>query len=188
MTINHRELNPEKKATKRVKNTKAADSDDEESKEQDAHQEYLGIDQNHLIDYEDPENAKGAQGIKFSMSLKGLGISLIDDEPKELLYATLSDFQLKFNLSTSAGEVSKKNNDRMIQTKLDFKLTIGNLQIDNMLDDDMSVVFCPKKLYDELILTERNYQKYKDEPLQREFRAIEPIDKVLKRRDELALQ
>jgi len=36
-------------------------------------------------------------------------------------------------------------------------------------------------------LTERNYQKYKDEPLQREFRAVEPIDKVLKRRDELAL-
>ena len=44
LTINHRELNPEKKATKRVRNTKAADSDDEESKEQNAHQEYLGID------------------------------------------------------------------------------------------------------------------------------------------------
>lgn len=55
-----------------------------------------------------------------------------------------------------------------------------------MLDDEMSVLFCPTKLYKDLVLTERNYDEMG--PLQREYRAIEPIDKVLKKRDGLVEQ
>lgn len=40
----------------------------------------------------------------------------------------------------------------------------------------MSVVFCPAKLYKDLVLTEKNYDEMG--PLQKEYRAIEPIEKV----------
>lgn len=187
LTIYHQELDPERKgaAKRRVRKLNAPDSDeDAEDGDQQASEakEYLGIDQNHLIEYEDPENAKGAKGIKFQMHLKGMGISLIDNQPKELLYATVSDLKIEYKMSTSG--VRKKNRDRLIQTKTELRFSIGNLQVDNMLDDQMSVLFCPTKLYKDLVLTERNYDEMG--PLQREYRAIEPIEKVLKKRDGLS--
>lgn len=47
-----------------------------------------------------------------------MGISMIDNQPKELLYATLSDLKVDFKMSTSVGRIRKKNNDRLIQTKM----------------------------------------------------------------------
>lgn len=55
-----------------------------------------------------------------------------------------------------------------------------------MLDDQMSVVFCPTKLYKDLVLTEKNYDEMG--PLQKEYRAIESIEKVQKKKDLLGQQ
>lgn len=60
-------------------NTQAQDSDDDAEQKDEADDGYLGIDQNHLIDYEDPEKAKGAKGVNFELKLKGMGISMIDN-------------------------------------------------------------------------------------------------------------
>lgn len=37
-------------------------------------------------------------------------------------------------MSTSTKRIRKKNNN-LISTKTDFRMSVGNLQIDNMLDD-----------------------------------------------------
>lgn len=47
----------------------------------------------------------------------------------------------------------------------------------------MAVAFCPAKLYRDLVLTEKNYDEMG--PLQKEYRAIESIEKVQKKRDAL---
>lgn len=183
LSIYHKELDPK---TRRgtLRNEPGVEAqlpgDDRQGKQQE--EEYLGIDQQHLLEYEDPENAKGAKGIEFSLHLKGMGISIIDNQPKELFYATLSDFKVDLKMSTSTKRIRKKNNN-LVSTKTDFRMSVGNLQIDNMLDDQMSVVFCPAKLYKDLVLTERNYDEMG--ALQKEYRAIEPIEKVLKKKDVL---
>jgi hypothetical protein len=114
-----------------------------------------------------------------------MGISIIDNQPRELFYATLSDFKVDLKMSTSTKRIRKKNNN-LISTKTDFRMSVGNLQIDNMLDDQMSVVFCPTKLYKDLVLTEKNYDEMG--PLQKEYRAIESIEKVQKKKDLLDQQ
>ena len=76
-----------------------------------------------------------------------MGISMIDDQPKELLYATLTDFKVDFSVTTMVGSVSERNKDQLNQTRMELKLSIGNLQVDNMLqgqeNDSMAVMFCP---------------------------------------------
>ena len=47
----------------------------------------------------------------------------------------------------------------------------------------MSVMFCPAQLYKDLVLTERNYNDMG--PLQREYRAIESIEKVQQKKEVL---
>lgn len=50
----------------------------------------------------------------------------------------------------------------------------------------MSVMFCPAQLYKDLVLTERNYNDMG--PLQREYRAIESIEKVQQKKEVLDQQ
>lgn len=55
-----------------------------------------------------------------------MGISIIDNQPRELFYATLSDFKVDLKMSTSTKRIRKKNNN-LISTKTDFRMSVGNL-------------------------------------------------------------
>lgn len=41
-------------------------------------------------------------------------------------------------------------------------LEIGNLQIDNLINDDMPVIFCSKKIFEDLVLNDKNYSQLSD--------------------------
>jgi hypothetical protein len=40
-------------------------------------------------------------GMKTNLKLKGIGISFIDNQPKELLYVSLNDLQVIYNYNTT---------------------------------------------------------------------------------------
>lgn len=65
------------------------------------------------------------EGCHMCINLYGIGISLIDDKPSEILYASLSQINLKIKRTEEV--FFNSSNQRL---KLDFKL--GNFQIDNM--------------------------------------------------------
>ena len=81
LTIYHKEMDPKKRKQVAQKSSQqiveAGRLDEEDNNKKD--EEYMGIDQQHLLEYEDPESAKGAKGFEFSVHLKGMGISIIDN-------------------------------------------------------------------------------------------------------------
>ena len=60
-------------------------------------------------------------------------------------------------------------------------MSIGNLQLDSMLDDSISVIFAPSQVFRDHVLNIKNYDDLGD--LEREFKAIEPIEKVFKKKE-----
>jgi len=60
-----------------------------------------------------------------------------------LLYVSLNDLAVIYNYDTTKQEETKME---MTKTKID--LSIGNFQIDNMITDQMPVVFGSKNYYD----------------------------------------
>lgn len=126
LSVYHKEMDPTTRRAQRNEPGVEAQLPDDDQKGNQPEEEYLGIDQQHLLEYEDPENAKGAKGIEFSLHLKGMGISIIDNQPRELFYATLSDFKVDLKMSTSTKRIRKKNNN-LISTKTDFRMSVGNL-------------------------------------------------------------
>ena len=48
--------------------------------------------------YEESENAVG---MNTNLILKGIGISFIDNQPKELLYVSMNDLNVKYNYNTT---------------------------------------------------------------------------------------
>ncbi len=91
--------------------------------------------------------------------LKGIGMSFIDNQPKELMYLRMDDFNLKYeNWNALAKKIYEQNHLRT-QTFSVINLEIGNLQLDNMIHEEMPVVFGPKKYYDKKLIDLCNKNK-----------------------------
>ena len=84
---------------------------------------------------------------KFNVSLQGIGVSLIDNEPKEVLY--ISIYKLSFLIEKWTEQQNKRNEmegiERVSELITKYDLRIDHIQIDNMLNNVIPVFFCPLK-------------------------------------------
>jgi len=79
-------------------------------------------------------------GMKFMLNLLGIGISIIDQEPEELLYICVNKILVNYQYRavTEEGETD---------TKTVIELNLGNFQIDNLTNDDYPVLLAPRRYY-----------------------------------------
>ena len=78
-------------------------------------------------------------GYIFNLKLKGFGISLIDSEPKEVIFIWGYDIEIMMN------NLTKTNIDSIYEKIDDINLNISNFQIDYCLDNSYKVILSPKK-------------------------------------------
>jgi hypothetical protein len=94
-----------------------------------------------MLKHDEDYRKFATQGVELKVNLKGAGLSLIDEEPKELIYACVMDLDLDF---ATFRHMKPGSNDKVKEIRMDTTFTIGHVQIDNMIDDANPVIFCPK--------------------------------------------
>ena len=102
-------------------------------------------------DAQDKQNRKvndTKQGRNIEIGLKGLGISMIDNKPQELLYMRLNDFNMKYNWS----KFKLPDTKDMTEERIEFMMDIGHIQIDNLISEEMPVLLGAKSFYDRNLL------------------------------------
>jgi len=96
-------------------------------------------------------------GVKMKLDLKGLGLSIIDETPKEIFYISLYEMNLDYKFS----KISNILNE--IQINNTTKFSLKNLQLDYCLDNAYDIVFnptnqiLPPKPYDKDVKKEKNF-------------------------------
>jgi hypothetical protein len=83
-------------------------------------------------------------GIILDLQMKGMSISFIDNQPQELINISMSNLVMNYSKITQASDAFEETKEN-----LDFKL--GNFQIDNLINEDMPVVFGALKLFPHLL-------------------------------------
>jgi len=101
----------------------------------------------------------GRNDQKMQIDLRGLGVSVVDQEPKELMY--ISIFKINFSLQ-KWNEVQQTEGERVIETLTEFNLKVDHMQIDNMVHEMMPVLFSPTKelVKDDLAEKDENYTPF----------------------------
>ena len=84
-------------------------------------------------------NKSLAENFLLTIRLKGLGLSFVTNDPKELLYISIYHLQIKLSRNSIQSKVK--------QTDTELKMKIGHIQVDNMLDKSFPTIFTPKKLF-----------------------------------------
>ena len=105
---------------------------------------------------------KDITGTDMDISLKGISISFIDNQPQELVFLTIDDINLQYNThqikeliineSIDANKNVQKDEDDMTEARESIILKIGNMQIDNQLSDEYPVLFGAAKYYDKKLI------------------------------------
>ena len=76
----------------------------------------------------------------FSLSLPGVTVSIVDNDPKELLLLSIlgidANFEKRCNIHRS-----------LISTDLYIRLEVNHIQIDNMQDKSFPTIFGPSKMF-----------------------------------------
>jgi len=85
-------------------------------------------------------------GMNMQFDFKGLGVSFIDNQPKELIYLCINDLALAYNYLV-VNDHKKDSGGSSTLTRTFLKFQVGNLQIDNLINDEMPVVIGPKNFY-----------------------------------------
>ncbi len=78
--------------------------------------------------------------LKIRVALLGCGISIVDGDPKELIYMSVHEINLELEKQV-IDEAGTQDTDYY------FSLDIGHAQIDNMLPKSFPVVFGPQRLF-----------------------------------------
>jgi len=86
------------------------------------------------------ENTHNKDDLKIMSRLIGIGFSLIDSDPKELLYLSLHELDVEFEAKVA---IIKKVRD----TSFFLKINLGHMQVDNMLNKSFPVIFGPQCLF-----------------------------------------
>ena len=98
-----------------------------------------------------------SEGINLKINLKGLGISIVDEEPKELIY--LAIYKIK-------GRVIKENKivdftNIVYENQEEYELIISHMQIDNVISKENPIIFTPEGGFDKNSdLTDPNYTPF----------------------------
>lgn len=78
--------------------------------------------------------------LKASLELKGVGISIVDKEPKEIIYLSLYRICIKY-----ANEV-KDRGDGCIESNDEVDLILYHMQVDNMVSLENPILFSPVEI------------------------------------------
>lgn len=105
-------------------------------------------------DAEEQVDLKKKVGMKVFVDLKGLGFTFIDNHPKELMfiqlcgvvvnYSSISQTQVLIDSENASG---RKELRESTITNTKCKLTLGNFQIDNLVDEEMPVLLGSQNYY-----------------------------------------
>ena len=87
------------------------------------------------------------RGVSFDLKLRGVTLSVIDAEPKELMCASILGIRLQAEQFRRIGDAAHSNNeDGLSEERTHMRLTVRHVQVDNLVSDDDPVIFCPKQL------------------------------------------
>jgi vacuolar protein sorting-associated protein 13A/C len=89
---------------------------------------------------EGEEETFSPEDLKFKLALLGVGVSLIDNEPKELIYMSMHEIN-----SIIEKKVVAEN--KMHSTTFYISFNIGHIQVDNMLNKSSPVIFGPHSIF-----------------------------------------
>lgn len=76
------------------------------------------------------------------INLDGISISMIDNEPKELLLISICDLDLTLREWYEFRKI-----DGMLEKNTNINMNLGHLQIDNMTSDILPVIMSPTRHY-----------------------------------------
>lgn len=88
-------------------------------------------------------NTKTA-GISMTINLKGMGISIVDEEPKELLYISIYMIDAFVMKESKMVDFSQKT----FEDQEEYDLKIGHMQIDNVISKENPIIFSPESALD----------------------------------------
>jgi hypothetical protein len=98
---------------------------------------------------------KNKTGIKAFLNLRGIGISIVDKEPKEVLYLSIFKIVVKYD-----SETTDKGNGVM-ETNEEYDLMVFHMQIDNMVSLENPILFSPMEVLDkDKILDDEEYTPF----------------------------
>lgn len=100
-------------------------------------------------------NKRDTTGMKAYLNLRGLGISIVDKEPKEILYLSIFKIDVKY-----ISETTNKGNGVM-ETNEEYDLMVYHMQIDNMVSLENPILFSPMEVLDkDKILNDPEYTPF----------------------------
>mmetsp|Transcript_21633 Transcript_21633/g.15885 ORF Transcript_21633/g.15885 Transcript_21633/m.15885 type:complete len:119 (+) Transcript_21633:58-414(+) len=79
--------------------------------------------------------------LRVDLKFRGLGVSVIDKSPKELLFFSVHD--LEVNLGT--WWEARGDGAGVVETLASLRLNVGHLQLDNMNEVGLPVILAPQK-------------------------------------------
>jgi hypothetical protein len=82
------------------------------------------------------------EGMAINLDLKGIGISIVDEEPKEILYLSIYQILVSWineKIRLEGGEIENQD---------EYNLLISHIQIDNMLSEENPIIFSPENALD----------------------------------------
>ena len=88
------------------------------------------------------ESSKRDNGLKLNIDLKGLGVSIVDKEPKEIMYLSI------YRILIEGSRDVKKQQFGVIETEEEYKLKIYHIQIDNMASVENPILLSPYEMID----------------------------------------
>mmetsp|Transcript_8999 Transcript_8999/g.8372 ORF Transcript_8999/g.8372 Transcript_8999/m.8372 type:complete len:369 (-) Transcript_8999:322-1428(-) len=100
--------------------------------------------------------------IKASFLFKGLGISVVDDKPREILF--MSFFNIKTDLKQGM-EARGDGRQKVLETLSHFKFSVQHIQIDNCLNISQPIIMAPQRVFHSKLLS---YNQNKEELKQSE--------------------
>ena len=89
---------------------------------------------------EEEKETYSPEDLKFKLTLMGIGVSLIDNKPEELIYMSMHEID-----SVIEKKVVAEN--KMHSTTLYISFNVGHVQIDNMLNISAPIIFGPHSIF-----------------------------------------
>ncbi len=80
------------------------------------------------------------EDVNIKVTLQGFGVSVMDGEPKELLYLSLYEVSLELEKNV---KIEAEHKDATYY----LSVNVGHVQVDNMLEKSFPVIFGPQRLF-----------------------------------------
>lgn len=77
-------------------------------------------------------------GLNLAVDLLGVGVSIVDEEPKELMFLSV------YKIGVSAINELKHIGGGMLENQEEYNLMISHIQIDNMISKENPILFSPE--------------------------------------------